>query len=93
MTVFNRSDRIAGSFSFILTVSWGFLGGSSGEEPTCQRRGHKRCGFDPWVGKIACRRKWQSIFGNPISILAWEISWIEDPGGLQSIGLQRVGHI
>ena len=59
MTVFNRSDRIAGSFSFILTVSWGFLGGSSGEEPTCQRRGHKRYGFDPWVGKIPWRRAWQ----------------------------------
>ena len=27
------------------------------------------------------------------SILAWEISWIEEPGGLQSMGLQRVGHI
>ena len=27
------------------------------------------------------------------SILAWEISWIEEPGGLQSMGLQRVGHV
>ena len=26
------------------------------------------------------------------SILAWKISWIEEPGGLQSIGSQRVGH-
>ena len=26
------------------------------------------------------------------SILAWEISWMEEPGGLQSIGLQKVGH-
>ena len=26
------------------------------------------------------------------SILAWEIQWTEEPGGLQSIGLQRVGH-
>ena len=25
------------------------------------------------------------------SILAWEISWTEEPGGLQSTGLQRVG--
>ena len=24
------------------------------------------------------------------SILAWEISWMEEPGGLQSTGLQRV---
>ena len=25
------------------------------------------------------------------SILAWRIPWTEEPGGLQSIGLQRVG--
>ena len=26
------------------------------------------------------------------SILAWEIPWMEEPSGLQSMGLQRVGH-
>ena len=26
------------------------------------------------------------------SILAWEISWTEEPSGLQSTGPQRVGH-
>ena len=26
------------------------------------------------------------------SILAWEIPWTEDPGGLQSMGPQRVRH-
>ena len=26
------------------------------------------------------------------SMLAWEISWTEEPGGLQSMGSQRVGH-
>ena len=26
------------------------------------------------------------------SILAWNIPWTEEPGGLQSMGLQRVGH-
>ena len=26
------------------------------------------------------------------SILAWEIPWTEEPGGLQSMGSQRVGH-
>ena len=28
---------------------------------------------------------------NHSSILAWKISWTEKPGGLQSMGLQRVG--
>ena len=26
------------------------------------------------------------------SVLAWEIPWAEEPGGLSSMGLQRVGH-
>ena len=26
------------------------------------------------------------------SILSWKISWTEEPGGLQSMGWQRVGH-
>ena len=26
------------------------------------------------------------------SILAWRIPWIDEPGGLQSTGSQRVGH-
>ena len=27
-----------------------------------------------------------------LSILAWRIPWTEEPGGLQSMGSQRVGH-
>ena len=26
------------------------------------------------------------------SILEWEIPWIEEPGGLEAMGLQRLGH-
>jgi len=26
------------------------------------------------------------------SILAWEIPWTEEPGGVQSMGFQRAGH-
>ena len=28
----------------------------------------------------------------PSSILAWRIPWTKEPGGLQSMGLLRVGH-
>ena len=31
----------------------------SGKEPACQCRRSKRQGFNPWVGKIPWRRKWQ----------------------------------
>ena len=29
---------------------------AGGKEPACQCRRHKRCGFNPWVGKIPWRR-------------------------------------
>ena len=41
-----------------------------------------RCGKIPW------RRAWQPT---PV-ILAWRIPWTEEPGGLHSMGSQRVGH-
>ena len=37
----------------------GFPGITSGKESTCQCRRHKRRRFDPWLGKIPWRRKWQ----------------------------------
>ena len=37
----------------------GFLRWYRGKESACQCRRHKRCRFDPWVGKIPWRRKWQ----------------------------------
>ena len=30
-----------------------------GKESSCQRRKHRRRQFDPWVGKIPWRKKWQ----------------------------------
>ena len=38
----------------------GFPGGIHDKEPACQCRRRKRCGFDPWVGNIPWRRKWQA---------------------------------
>ena len=42
----------------------GFPGGPSGKEPDCQCRRHKRCRFNPWVGKIPWRRA--SCLENPM---------------------------
>ena len=43
----------------MLIYGVGFTGGSSGKKSVSQCRRHKRRGFDPWVGKIPWRRKWQ----------------------------------
>ena len=51
--------------------------------------GSGRPGFDPWVGKIPLE-KGMAIHS---SIPVWRIPWTqEEPGGLQSMRSQRVGH-
>ena len=62
-------------------------GGGSGKESICQGRRLKRSKFNPWVRKIPWKRKWQltAVF------LPVESPWTEKPGGLQSMGSQRVG--
>ena len=58
------------------------------KEPACQCKRYKRCGFDPWFGKLSWRRVWQPT---PV-FLPWRIPWTEEPDRLQSTGLQRIGH-
>ena len=41
----------------------GCSSGISGKELICQCRRYKRPGFDPWVGKIPWKRKWQPTPG------------------------------
>ena len=40
----------------------------------------------------ALDQNWGKWIWVSMSTLAWKISWMEEPGGLQSMGLQRVGH-
>ena len=68
-------------------VALGFPSGSVCKESTCNAGEAGRCEFNPSVGKIPWRRAWQ-----PTSILAWRIPWREEPGGLQSMGSERVRH-
>ena len=53
------SEKYSKCRYYHLITRKGFPGGASGKEPTCHCRRHKRCGFDPWVGKIPWRREWQ----------------------------------
>ena len=65
-------------------VSLGFSGSSDGKESSCNMG---RPGFYPGLGR-SLETEW---LPTPVS-LAWRSPWTEDPGGLQSMGLQRVGH-
>ena len=69
-----------------LTMKRDFPGNSAGKKKISLQC--RRPGFDPWVGKIPWRRKEQP----PSLFLPEESPWTEEPGGLQSMGLQKVGH-
>ena len=56
-----------------------------GKESACQCLRH---GFNPWVKKISLEKEMAARS----NILAWESLWTKEPGGLQSMGSQRVGH-
>jgi len=52
-------------YNIIIVIRFGinymdFPGGASGKEPACQFKKHKRCRFNPSVGKIPWRKAWPS---------------------------------
>ena len=47
---------------------------------------------ETWVEFLGPEDPWENEMATHSSILAWEISWTEEPGGLQSVWLQRVRH-
>ena len=68
-------------------LQWGFPGGSDGKESVCNARDSfsgvwSLGGEDPLEKEKATHS----------SILVWSIPWTEKPGGLQSMGSQRIRH-
>ena len=47
---------------------------------------------ETWIRSLGREYLLAKEMANHSSILAWKISQIEEPGGLQSMGSQRVGH-
>ena len=47
---------------------------------------------ETWVQFLSQEDPLEKEMAAHYSILAWRVPWTEEPGGLQSIGLQRVGH-
>ena len=65
----------------------GFLGGASGKESTWQCRRQERR-----IRSLGREDPLEQEVAPHSSILAWKIPWTEETAGLQSMGLQRVGH-
>ena len=64
-------------------VRWGFPGASDGKESACNAG-------DPGLISRSLLFPGEGN-GYPLQVLAWRIPWTEEPGGLQSMGWQRVG--
>ena len=47
---------------------------------------------ETWVQSLGWEDLLEKEMATHCSILAWKIPWMEEPGTLQSMGLQRVGH-
>ena len=81
------SEHVSVVYSF-LAQSGGLPWWLSGKESTCQYRRHMRQGFNPWVGKIPWRRKWQPI---PVFLLGKSYG-PRSPAGYSPQGHKRVRH-
>ena len=47
---------------------------------------------ETWVLSLGQEDPLEKGMASHFTILVWRILWTEEPGGLQSVGLQRVGH-
>ena len=71
--------------SIFLIILWvSICSGAVVKNPPANVGDARDTGSIPGWAKISWSRKWQS------SIFAWRIPWTEEPGGLKSMGLQRV---
>ena len=68
-------------------INRGFLGGSLIKNPCAHVGDAGDVGSTPGLG-----RSLEKEMATLSSILAWEIPWTEEPGGLQPKGSQKVGH-
>ena len=70
------------------TNNRGFLGGTSGREPVCQYRRHRR----HWFESLGLQDRLEEGMATHSSILTWRTPGTEEIGGLQSIVLPRIQH-
>ena len=76
---------VTSTLPWVVTAQrWAFLGSSVVKNPTA--------GAEMWIQSLCWEDPLEEEMATHSSILAWKIPWTEEPGGLQSMGSQRVGH-
>ena len=67
-----------------LQCSWASLGAQTVKNLPAMR--------ETWVRSLGWEDPLEECMATHSSILAWRIPWTKEPGGLQPMGSQRVGH-
>ena len=81
----NALEKVKSTYSSILAwrIPWTY---------TAQRLKHLPGMLETWVWSLGREDPLEKEMATHSSTLAWRIPWREEPGGLQSMGLQRVAH-
>ena len=69
---------------YLLQYSWAPLAAQMVKNPPAM--------WETWVQSLGWEDPLEEDMATHSSILAQRIPWTEEPGGLQSMGLQRAGH-
>ena len=81
-------------FCYNYLAIWGFSGGPVVKTLSlvAQRLKNLPAVQETWIRSLDQEDPLEKEMATYSSILAWRIPWMEEPGGLQSTGSQRVGH-
>ena len=79
----------SGTLNVKIYVNLSFTSGTSLVAQTVKRLPTMR---ETWVQSLGQEDLLEKEMATHSSILAWKIPWMEEPGRLQSMGSQRVGH-
>ena len=76
----------------IKTEVWGLPPNLEGASLVAQTEKNLLAMQETWVRSLGWEDPIEKGMATHSSIPAWRIQWTEEPGGLQSMGSQRVGH-
>ena len=76
----------------IKTEVWGLPPNLEGASLVAQTEKNLPAMQETWVRSLGWEDPIEKGMATRSSIPAWRIQWTEEPGGLQSMGSQRVGH-
>ena len=76
----------------LLSLRYFVDGGPGGHSLVAQVVKNPPAMWEMWVQSLGWEDPLEKGMATHSCLLAWRIPWTQEPGGLQSMGLQRVGH-